>query len=101
MIYHTTNDSTGFSGNKNSFNVLNRYGVTDDRSQLQAWLSPLAAEAMTSGHSRVPLQHSNKAREFLGQAEEFRSRCELGGEDDDNTVLFCYRDPGVSKPFIR
>ena len=47
-------------------------------------------------------RRANKAREWPGQAEEFRKWFELGVEGgDDNTVLFCYGDPEVSKTFLR
>ena len=43
MSQYTATDTTNFSNNTNAFNnnVRNYYTISDDRSQLLAWLSPL------------------------------------------------------------
>ena len=73
--------------------MLNGYNVTDDRSQLLAWLSPLEPKLR---HRGIQERREDKVGEWLVQAKEFRRWGGLGGEDDDdNTVLFCYGDSGV------
>jgi len=79
--------------------MLSGYNVIDCRSQLQALQSSLEPNLRYRG---IKERRANKARECLEQAEESRKRCELGVEDeDDNTVLFCYGCPGISKTFLK
>jgi len=93
------NNSTRFPHDRNSSNALNSYNFTDDRSQLLARLSPLEPKLR---HRGVQERRDDKVGEWLVRAEEFRGWGGLGVEDeDDNTVLFCYGDPGVCITFIR
>jgi len=92
-------NSTRFPDDRNSFNVLNSYNVTDDRSKLPAWLSPLEPKLR---HRGVRERRDDKVGEWLVRGKEFRRWGGLGvGGEDDNTVLFCYGDPGVFITFIR
>ena len=80
--------------------MLSGYNVIHCRSQLQALQSPPEPNLR---HRGIEERRANTAREWPGQAEEFRKWCELGVEDeDDNAVLpvFCYGGPGVSKTFL-
>jgi len=75
--------------------------LTDYRSRLLAWLSPLEPSLT---HRGIRERRTNGAGEWLMQTEEFRRWCGLGGEGrggSGNGVLFCYGDPGVGKTFIR
>jgi len=105
MSEYTTSDSnhpiTTNSYNTNSYNnnVQNYYTVADDRSQLLTWLSPLEPSLR---HRDVRERRVNDVGEWLIQGEEFRRWCGMSGEvEGDREVLFCCRDPGVEKTFIR
>ena len=88
------------SFNTNSFNnVSNNYTVTDDRSQLLAWLSPLEPRLR---HRDIQERRIDNIGEWLMQTEEFRSWYDWSGEGEgDKAVLFGYGDPGAGKTFIR
>ena len=99
MSHYTTNDRTAFSNDQNSFNVSNIYTVTDDRSQILAWLSPLDPGLR---HWDIQERRVKDIGEWLMQTEEFRRWSRFGGEGEGNkAVLFCYGDPGVGKTFMR
>jgi len=99
MSQYTTNNSTNFSNNNNSFNVQNNYSVADDRSQLLAWLSHLEPRLR---HQDIRERRVGDVGGWLMQTEEFRSWRGCRGEDEgDKAVLFCYGAPGVGKTFIR
>jgi len=100
MSQHTINSNNNFSNNTNSFNVSN-YTVTDDRSQLLAWLSPLEPSLR---HRDVRERRVKNIGEWVMQTEEFRRWSGRSGEGEggaDTAVLFCYGDPGAGKTFIR
>ena len=90
----------------NSFNTKNSYNnvwnnciITDDRSQLLSWLSPLDPK---SRHQDIQGRRVENIGEWFLQTEEFRSWCAGSGEDEsDKGVLFCYGNPGVGKTYIR
>jgi len=85
--------------NTNSFNVWNNHSVTDDRSQILTWLSPLEPRLR---HNDIQENRVNSVGKWVLQAEEFKSwRAGSGGAESDNAVLFCNGDPGVGKTFIR
>ena len=98
MSQYTCNNSTGCQNTTNSYNTVNNYTVADDRSQLLAWLSPLDPRLR---HCDIRERRVNDVGEWLIQTEKFRRWCGLGGEEGDEAVLFCYRNPGVGKTFIR
>ena len=99
MSQYTINESANFSNNRNSFNVCNNYTVTDDRSQLLNWLSPLDPCLQ---HCDIQERRVNDVGEWFLETEEFRVWCGLGEQSEgDKTVLFCYGNPGVGKTFIR
>jgi len=86
------------SFNTNSFNVLN-YTVSNDRSQLLTWLSPLEPRLR---HRDVQERRVDNIGEWLMRTEEFKSWYGESGEGEgDKAVLFGYGDPGAGKTFIR
>jgi len=85
--------------NTNSILVQNNLTISDDRSQLLTWLSPLDPGLR---HSDIQERRVKDVGEWLIQTEDFERWCGLGGEGEgDKGVLFCYGDPGVGKTFIR
>ena len=96
--------SQSFSHNINSLNtynftVSNSFTITDDRSNILAWLSPLDPKAR---HRDIQDRRVKNIGEWLLQTEEFRSWHTGSGEDGSgDAVLFCYGDPGVGKTYIR
>ena len=102
MSQYTIDNSTNLSNNTNSFNIQNvqyDYVVAGDRSPLLAWLSPLEPRLR---HRDIQERRVDNVGEWLMQTEEFRNWHRGGRESEgENTVLFCYGDPGVGKTFIR
>jgi len=91
-----------FSNNNNALNtinVLNNFTVTDDRSDILAWLSPLDPK---SRHHYIRGHRIENIGEWLLETQEFRSWYEGNEESEsDSAVLVCYGDPGVGKTFMR
>jgi len=82
-----------------TFNVSNNFTVADDRSNMLAWLSPLSPKLR---HQDIQDRRVETIGEWLIQSEEFRSWYDgSGGVESNDSVLFCYGDPGVGKTFIR
>jgi len=98
MSQYTTGDSTNVSNNTNSFNVWNMCTIADDRSQLQAWLSPLEPKKR---HRDIQERRMDNIGEWLMETEEFRSWHDCGERERGCEVLFGYGNPGVGKTFIR
>ena len=99
MSQNTFNNSINCQNTINSNNVWNNCIVTDDKSQLLTWLSPLDP---TLRHWDIQERRVDNVGEWLMGMEEFRRWCGLGEEGvGDKAVLFCYGDPGVGKTFIR
>ena len=98
--------SQSFGNNINSFNttysavsVSNNLTVADDRSSILTWLSPMDPKLR---HQGIQDCRVGSIGEWLLQTEEFRSWCAgSGGSESDNSILFCYGDPGVGKTYIR
>ena len=84
------------SFNTNSYNI---YNISDERSQILAWLSPLEPRLR---HQDIQDRRVEGIGEWVLRTEEFRSWCTGSrGRECDDAVLFCYGDPGVGKSFIR
>lgn len=102
MSHYTFNNSTNCQNTTNSYNTTSNVWnttVTDDRSQLLAWLSPLDPGLR---HYDIQERRVKDVGEWLMGTEEFRRWCRLGREgESDRGVLFCYGNPGVGKTFIR
>jgi len=92
--------SQSFSHNVNSLNTYTvNLTVTDDRSNILAWLSPLDPK---SRHQDIRDRRVENIGEWLLRTEEFRSwGTGSRGDKSDKPVLFCYGDPGVGKTYIR
>ena len=69
MAQHTVNDSTKSSNNGNPFDVWNSDTITDGRSQLLNWLSPLNPGLR---HWEIQERRVNDIGEWLLETEEFR-----------------------------
>jgi len=89
-----------FNNNINSLNtVINNFAAADDRSNILAWLSPLEPRLR---HGDIQGGRVENIGEWALETEEFKSwYASSGGSRSNNTVLFCYGDPGVGKTFIR
>ena len=84
--------------NTNSFNnVWNNCTITDGRSQLLTWLSPLEPRLRNQD---IRERRIENVGEWLMETEEFRSWYDWNGEGE-KAVFFCYGAPGVGKTFIR
>jgi len=79
-------------------NNISYFAVTDDRSQILAWLSPLNPRLQ---HFNIQDSRVVNVGEWLLQTEEFRNYAGSGEGESDSGVLFCYGDPGVGKTYIR
>ena len=103
----TTNshNNTQYSHNAGSFNITDSFnnivniGVTDERSEILAWLSPLEPRIR---HQDVRTRRADNVGEWLLQTSEFQ-RWRDGAQDEgsDKQILFCCGDPGVGKTYLR
>jgi hypothetical protein len=99
MSQHTMDKSTNLSNDTNAFNVQNNYTVTDNRSPLLKWLSPLEPELQ---HQDIRECRIDNVGEWLLQTKEFRRWHGRNGEGEcDKVDLSCYRGPGIGKIFMR
>ena len=99
MSQYAINDSAGSSNKTDIPDAQNSDTVTDDRSQLLAWLSPLDPGLQ---HWEIQERRVNGVGEWLTQTEEFRRWYGLGrGSKGERAVLFCYGNPVAGKTFIR
>ena len=88
-----------FSDNINCLNTTVNFTVSDDRPNILCWLSPLDPKLR---HQDIQAHRVENVGEWVLQTEEFRRWCTGGGGvESDNSVLFCYGDPGVGKTYIR
>jgi len=99
MPRYTVDLSTTSPNNGNTSDVWNSDSITDGRSQILAWLSPLGPGLR---HWEIQEHHANGVGGWLLETEEIRRWC-AGSEsgEGESAVLFCYGDPGVGKTFIR
>ena len=88
----------------NSFNTIDSYNkvwnnctITDGRSQLLAWLSPLEPRLQ---HQDIRDRRVKDVGGWVLQTEEFRSWAGNEGGESDDAVLFCCGNPGVGKTYI-
>ena len=106
-ISHTTNshNNTQFSHNADSFNITGSFnktvniGVTDERSEILTWLSPLEPRIR---HQDIRTRRADNVGEWLLQTGEFQ-RWRDGNQHEGygSGVLFCCGDPGVGKTYSR
>ena len=91
--------TNSFNTNNSYNNVWNNCTITDGGAQLLTWLSPLEPSLR---HQAIQDRRVEDVGEWLLQTEEFKSWHTGSGEgESDNSVLFCYGDPGVGKTYIR
>ena len=101
MSQYLIHDNNNCFNSTNSFNNVwnNNYTVTEDRSPLMAWLSPLEPRLR---HQDIQERRVDNVGEWLIQTEEFRKwHSWSSGDGDDSAVLFYYGGPGAGKTFIR
>ena len=106
-ISHTTNshNNTQFSHNADSFNITGSFnntvniGVTDEKSEILGWFSPLEPRIR---HQDVRTRRADNVGEWLLQTGEFQRWCDGDQrEGRGGGVLFCCGDPGVGKTYLR
>ena len=91
------NNSFNTSSFKNVCNVS--FGRVDERAEILAWLSPL--EPRTRHHD-IRADRVEDVGDWLLRREEYQNWFEgIRGGELNNSVLFCYGDPGVGKTYIR
>jgi len=101
--YNGFPDAAGFlNHNINCFNINNvsNVGVTDDRSEILTWLSPLEPRLR---HHDVQTRRVDNVGDWLLRTEQFRRwRSGGGGQGElQKATIFCSGNPGVGKTFIR
>jgi len=106
-IHHGDASSSGnahYSHNTHSFNVSNsdcvwNIGVTDEKSEILAWLSPLEPRIR---HQHLRTLRADTVGEWLLQTQEFQTWCDgaqQGGSE--HAILFCCGGPAVGKTYLR
>jgi len=109
LAYHNNKNSFNTTGslnhNTNSINVINSsnvsntISVTDDQSEILAWLSPLEPNLR---HHDVQTRRVRGVGDWLLRTEEFRSwKSGDGKSESQKTTIFCSGNPGVGKTYIR
>jgi len=97
--YNLSRSDNGYNTTDSFYNARKNSSVSDDRSQILTWLSPLEPRLQ---HRRIQERRVGDIGGWLIQREEFKRWYGLGGESEgNNSVLFCYGDPGVGKTFAR
>ena len=89
-----------FSNNHNSFNVANTFNTTvsDDRSEILAWLSPLEPQVR---HRDIGARRVDSIGEWLLETKEYKPWHNGNREDGSyHPTLFCDGNPGVGKSNI-
>ena len=98
-LHHFHNNTDSFNITSSFNNVWNGCTITDDQSQILAWLSTIEPRLR---HKDIQESRVENVGEWVLQTEEFKSwYASSGRSESDNGVLFCYGDPGVGKTFIR
>jgi len=100
QITHTQYIKIG-DNNANCSNTIGSYNKTvyksDEDARIMRWLSPLEPEER---HHGVRSDRFDGVGGWLLGTREFREwRCGEGGAD--KAVLFCSRNPGVGKTYLR
>ena len=92
-----------FLNNDHCFNnnfVWNaNFGVTDERSEILAWLSPIEPRIR---HQHIRNRRADNVGEWLVQTNEFQGWCNgAQKEGSEPATLICCGDPAVGKTYIR
>ena len=95
-------NTTYCSNNRNSFNdnfVWNlNFGVTDERSEILAWLSPIEPRIR---HQDIRTRRADNVGEWLMQTDEFQGWCNGAQQEGSGpTTLLCCGDPAVGKTYF-
>jgi len=100
------NNSNSLNNNTNCFNTNTNCGnvsnitVTDDRSEILTWLSPLEPRLR---HYDIQTRRVDNVGDWLLRTEQFRSW--YGGDggqgESQKAIMFCSGNPGVGKTYIR
>ena len=81
---------------------VNGSGSADERTEraeVLKWLSPLEPRIR---HDDISAQRVDHVGDWLLRTEEYQNWFDgISGGEPDNSVLFCYGDPGVGKTYIR
>ena len=96
--YHIKDNVNSSNTNISVNNVSNSYTITDEKSQILAWLSPLEPQRR---HHDIRIRRVSEVGNWLLRAEEYRNWFDglCGGKS--GLALFCYGGPGVGKTYIR
>ena len=86
MPQYTVNVSTTFPNNGNTPDVCNSDTITNDRSQLLAWLSPLNPGLR---HWDIQEHRAGGIGEWILETEEIR-RWYAGSESGEGDSVFCF-----------
>ena len=92
--------SQSFSNNHNSFNIANTFNTTvsDDRSEILAWLSPLEPRVR---HRDIGARRVDSIGAWLLETEKFKHWNNGCTEDGCyHPTLFCDGNPGVGKSYL-
>ena len=96
--FNTNNYFGGTISVKNVHNV-NNFGSTDERAEILAWLSPLEPRIR---HDDIRARRVEHVGDWLLRTAGYRNWFDgIPSGESDNSVLFCYGDPGVGKTYIR
>jgi len=91
------NSNTNFANVSNNYNNTINVGLSEESSQIQAWLSPLEPHARNQD---VRNRRLEGVGDWVLQMNEFESWRESQDTSIDPTIL-CYGDQGVGKTYIR
>ena len=88
------------NNNKHCFNTnTTNITVTDDRSEILAWLSPLEPNVR---HQDVQTRRVKNVGDWLLRTDEYRSWQSRDGQGElQKATIFCSGNPGVGKTYIR
>ena len=89
--------NVGCGNATNSYNTINVNKTDDEDNQIRQWLSPLEPQ---NRHRGVQADRVSGVGGWLLETKEFREWSGSEGESEQS-VLFCYGDPGVGKTHIR
>jgi len=91
------NNSNCFNTNTNCGNVSN-VTVTDDRSEILTWLSPLEPRLR---HYDIQTRRVDKVGDWLLRTEQFQSWRSGDQSESQKATMFCSGNPGVGKTYIK
>jgi len=95
-VTNSNNNIVNNVTNSNKIVKLNKV-ITDDHPEIMQWLSPLDPRRR---HQDVRTDRLDGVGNWLLETREFgRWRSKEGGVDE--SVLFCFGDPGVGKTYLR